>query len=264
MKEDNIIEQNEDNEENENIGNLEEDENSKEIEIYEIEHNLKDETIYEKSIKVILLGDSMVGKSSIIRRICNENFQDSIQATISIEYYNYLVKVNNYIVRIQLWDTAGQEKYDSIIKNYFQSTDFAIYIYSIDDKKSFDRIKYWISNTIENNFNNDIKNILLGNKKDLSENGRKITYEEGENFAKENKFIVFKEISCKDKSQEEIDNILDVFDNIAKYYYKLSKQRSSTLESESFNYEASNTIIELSKNYTKKKKGKLKKKKKCC
>ena len=89
MKEDNILEENKDNEENENIGNLEEDENSKEMEIYEIEHNLKDETVYEKSIKVILLGDSMVGKSSIIRRICNGDFQNSIQATISIEYSGF-------------------------------------------------------------------------------------------------------------------------------------------------------------------------------
>ena len=74
---------------------------------------------------------------------------------------------------------------------------------------------------------------------------------------------MFKEISCKEESVEEIDNIIDVFDIIAKYYYKLNKQRNSTYDGESLNYEASNSIIELS-NKSESKKGKKNKRKKCC
>jgi small GTP-binding protein len=153
--------------ENENIDGKNDDKNdesrkeSELEEIYEIEHKANNEETYDKSIKIILLGQQMVGKSSLIRRICNDDFQDNIRTTISLEYYNYFVTVNNYTVRMQIWDTAGQEKYNSIIKKYYQSTDFAIYIYSIDNKDSFEDIEKWLSNAQENDKSNDIKNVLL-------------------------------------------------------------------------------------------------------
>ena len=78
-----------------------------------IERGLQDESEYNRSIKVILLGDSSVGKSSIIQRLCFKDNHFSPPATISIENYNYLVKVNDYIIRMNIWDTAGQEKYDN-------------------------------------------------------------------------------------------------------------------------------------------------------
>ena len=172
------------------------DKSSSEIKEYYFEHNIKDDK-YDKSLKVILLGDPMVGKSSIIQRICKGVFADNISPTISIEYHNYSIKINNeYTVRLKIWDTAGQEKFNSIVKNYYQSTDFGIYIYSIDDLQSFERIKDFLYEAQENNQKNDnnlVKNILLGNKKDLESN-RKISYFQGEKFANENKFLIFKEI----------------------------------------------------------------------
>ena len=259
----------------ENINILDEVQNQSkdnmEEEAFDIERGLADESIYHKSIKVIVLGDSSVGKSSIIRRLCFKDFHDAIPTTISIEHYNYLVKVNDFIVRMQIWDTAGQEKYNSIIKKYYESTDFGIYVYSIEDKQSFDRIKDWVYNANENNAktgNNEMKNILLGNKKDLGDEKRKITFEQGEALAKEYKFCLFKEISCKLQTEEEINNILDVFDTIAKYFYKSNRDRKSTVDSDSLNYEASNSFIELSKTVKKlnkeKEKQQQKKKKGCC
>ena len=145
-------------------------EDEKEGELYNIQRNLNEDSTYDKSIKVILLGDSMVGKSSVINRLCNQTFDESIGPTICIEHYNYLIKVNDYTIRMQIWDTAGQEKYNSIINKYYANTDLAIYVYSIDNLESFHRIKDWMLCCEEKNAekeNNETKNILLGNKKDF-------------------------------------------------------------------------------------------------
>ena len=239
-----------------------------------IERGLIDESDYNRSIKVILLGDSSVGKSSIIQRLCFKDNHFSPPATISIENYNYLVKVNDYIIRMNIWDTAGQEKYDSLVKKYYENADFGIYVYSIDDDNSFERIKTWFSISNENNNkanNNGMTSILLGNKKDLKEDKRKVTFEKGKQLAESYQFYLFKEISCLDKSEEERKNIVDVFDEIAIYYYKLHKNRALTLEEDSLmEYEASKSFIEMTRKISlreneKKNANKIeKKKKKCC
>ena len=240
--------------------------NVKDDDHYEIQRNLNIDSVYDKSIKVILLGDSMVGKSSIICRLCKEVFDQSIAPTISIEYYNYLIKINDFTVRMQIWDTAGQEKFNSIIKNYYQNTDFAIFVYSIDNLNSFQRIKDWMSYAQENNANSDnreMKNILLGNKRDLDDSERKVSHDEGENFSKNNNFILFREISCKNEDEDELNNFLGVFDEIAKSCY-IDKRRSSTLESDSLSYVASKSMIDMMEYSQRSKKKKKKKERKCC
>ena len=259
-----LNEKEEDSQENEEVEEKEEEEK------YEIERNLKFESPYDTSLKVILLGDSMVGKSCLINRLCRGIFDETLGPTITIEYFNYLVKINNYIIRMQIWDTAGQEKFNAIIKNYYQNTDIGIYIYSIDNLKSFERIKDWMNYSRENNpkaETNEVKNILLGNKKDLGDEKRKVSYSDAENFATNNKFLVFREISCKDDNEEEINNILEVFDEIAKNYYDdFKKRRSSTLDSESLTYVASKSMMDMMEISHKKnnKKEKKKTKKNCC
>ena len=256
-----LNEKEEDSQENEEIEEIEE-------EKYKIERNLKTESSYDKSIKVILLGDTMVGKSSIISRLCKGIIDKTLGPTISIEYFNYLIKINDYIVRMQIWDTVGQEKFNAIIKNYYQNTDIGIYVYSIDNLNSFERIKDWMNYSRENNAktgNNEVKNILLGNKKDLGDEKRKVLYSEAENFATNNKFFLFREISCINDNEEEKNNILEIFDEIAKNYYdEHKKRRNSTLDSESMTYVASKSMtdmMELSCNKNNKKEKKKKKKK---
>lgn len=222
-------------------------ENSEKEQNYSIERNIKNNPSYNKSIKIILLGDSNVGKTSIARRICFNDFEENLSPTFSMEYFDYFIKINDYILRMQIWDTSGKEEYNSIVKNHFLSTDFAIYIYSLDNIQSFNKIKEWLTNFQKDNPGNNIKHIILANKKDIEEDKRKITFEEGENLAKEYKCNIFKEISCKNNNEEEVNNILGIFDEITKFNYNSYKKlRSSTLESESFSYQASKTIYELS------------------
>ena len=254
MKEAKIFE---DNENQREIGEVNENilDNSIELDDQKltVERNLKDVLNYDKSLKIVLLGESMVGKSSIIHRVCDGKFIEHLSPTISIEYFNYTTRVNkDLIIRMQIWDTAGQEKFDSIVKQYYQSSDFGIYIYAIDDLQSFDKLKDWIYKAKDNN-QNEMKGILLGNKSDLESN-RKVSFYEGENFAKENKFVLFKEISCKNDNDSE--KILEVFDEISKITY--AKGRTSVLDSDSMNYEATNSMRALNKKMHKEKK------KKCC
>ena len=215
---DNIV-QNEKEEDNKDLKNAKELTNStndppKEYIIEKLPDNTTD---YDKSIKVILLGDSNVGKTRILN--CLEQRDILQQKTISLEYFNYNIKINNYTIRMQIWDTVGQDKFNSIIDNYYKTADIAIFVYAINDLKSFNNIENWLEKLKEKGGNNSLsisgtneiiveKNmikILVGNKKDLHKE-RKVTYQMGEKLKKENNFNLFKEISCE---YENNDAILD-------------------------------------------------------
>ena len=236
-----------------------------------IEYNLKDNQTYNKSIKILLLGESKTGKTSFIRRLCFNDFNEEFSPTNIIEYNDYFIKMNDYILRMQIWDIPGKEENNLIIKNHSQSTDYAIYFYSVDDKQSFNKICDWYNSLHNKNSNNEISNInsiLLGNKKDLSDDKKIITYEQGQNLAKQYKFNLFKEISCKDENDK--DNILDIINNIGSYYYKYKELRLSSFDSENLSYEASNSLIleysnkENNNNNKNQTKEHQKSKKKCC
>ena len=215
---------------------------------WKIEHNLKANQNYNKSIKILLLGESKTGKTSFIRRLCFNDFIEDFSPTYTIGNYDYFIKINDYILRMQIWDIPGKEEYNSIIKEHFQSTDYAIYFYSVDDKQSFNKICEWYNILHNKNSNNEISkinininSILLGNKKDLNDDKKIITYEQGKNLAKQYKFNLFKEISCKDENDK--DNFLDIINNIGSYYYKYKELRVSSIDSENLSYEASNSLI---------------------
>jgi small GTP-binding protein len=236
--------------------NNENNENSEKIKIIKLNDDEKD---YDKSIKVIFLGDTNVGKSSVIQRLKNNTFNYNQQPTLTLEHYNLIIKINTFVLRMQIWDTAGQEKFDSITSNYYRSTDVAIFVYGIDNKESFNRIPGWIkeledknANTNTNNTNKKEENeeqlmikILIGNKKDL-ESERKVSFDEGNQFSKDNGFIHFNEVSCKDikddKNKQEIDKIVEI---IGKEFYKeFERTKDDRLNSSIFNYQASKSILD--------------------
>jgi len=236
---------------------------------YDIKRNLAECEQYDKSLKVIVLGDSSVGKSSLIERIKNNRFQE-LSSTLSIEYHSYITSVNDYTLRMQLWDTAGQEKFNSIISNYYKGTDVGIFLYAIDNEKSFQDVENWFKNLKENTSDKTM-NILIGNKRDIDdekeEGKRMVTYERAEKFAEDNHFYVFREISCKSKEQYELDNILEIFDEIGKYFYEQSKENQNTNTNPAdINYQVSESMMSLGRKHKiKESGGQIKeKKKKCC
>ena len=228
-------------------------ENNNEINDIIIEKLPKSCSVYDKSIKIILLGDSGVGKTSLLNCLEPNDIDLNQKKTISLEYFNYIIKANNNIIRMQIWDTVGQEKFNSIISNYYKTTDVAIFMYSIDNIESFNNINNWF-NELNDKGNNDnnIKTIkiLLGNKNDL-EKEREVTYDMGEKFKNEKKFYFFKEINCSYKNKEENDLVQNLFFEIGKIVYKeYIFTKMERVNSSVYNYEASNSILAVSDSQT--------------
>ena len=225
-----------------------------------IKRNLPESDTYDRSIKVIILGDSYVGKSSIINRLINNKFTD-LPNTLSIEYHTYIISINDFTLRMQLWDTAGQEKFNSLVSNYYKGTEVAIFVYSVDKEDSFKNVQKWFNNLKDNSKNS--VNILLGNKRDIvdeEENKREVESEKADKFSIDNKFLKFKEISCKNTDEEEIENINEIFDSIGKHFYKLWLEKKD--KSISVNYVVSESMMTLGKKHRNQKDDD--KKKKCC
>ena len=228
-----------------------------EIKIERVKDNNKS---YDKSIKIILIGDCKVGKTCILHRLTDNKFSEKYEPSLTLEYTNYTIKINHYVLRMQIWDTSGQEKYESgsIISNYYKTADVAIFVYAINDLQSFKNIKEYIKDLInENEQQNYIKKVLLGNKLDLGEE-RKVEFKSVKKFSKSNKFDIFSEISCKNEYPNG-NNIKDIFDTIGKMFYE---ERSRLNSSANLQYSAPSSLVE-SRGQSEDKEDD-KKKKKCC
>ena len=136
-----------------------------------------------------------VGKSNILSRYTNEKFNPSHEITIGCEFMAKNLSIKNRNIRIQIWDTAGQEAFRSITRTYYKSSTCAFIVYDISEKKTFDNIITWL-NECRDMCYKDILICLIGNKCDL-EGKRAVSYEEGKNFAEENDLLFF-ETSAKD------------------------------------------------------------------
>ena len=168
---------------------------------------------FDLSFKIILVGDSGVGKSCLSIKASRNYFEDFYSPTVGFEFLTFNVKVEDQNIKLQIWDTCGQEVYRSLISSFYRSASLAIIVYSIDSEESFSNIEKWL-NDIKSQSNPNIKIFLIGNKADL-EDKRQVTKEKGENFYKQNKLSFFTETSAKTGF-----NVQNVFIEVAKVLYK--------------------------------------------
>ena len=134
---------------------------------------------YDERIQLIMVGESGVGKTSLIRRYTNNIFNTNHLETIGIEFFNKEERINNQIIQIKLWDTAGQEIFHSLTKNFYRKADGIIIVYDITNKESFERIQDWVKSVYDNTDTyKEIQMIIVGNKIDLEER-REVSKEEG-------------------------------------------------------------------------------------
>jgi Ras-related protein Rab-2A len=170
----------------------------------------------ENTFKYIIVGDSGVGKSCLMIKFINNKFNTIHDLTITVDFGIYIHKINNDDIKIQIWDTAGQESFRSITRSYYRGALVSIIVFDITNKKSFENIKNWYRDIIENTTDNII--ILVGNKIDL-ENHRTVSFEEAMLFASSNNMKYY-ETSAKDKT-----NINNIFiDPANEIYDKFNKK----------------------------------------
>ena len=162
---------------------------------------------YDLKFKIMILGESMVGKTSFITRYTLDKFGERYLCTIGIDFQVKIVSKNGKEIKLQIWDTAGQERYRNVAKSYFQSSQGFIVCYDISNKNSFNQVKYWVEQ-IKSISDEKTKCILVGTKCDLSE--REVSEEEGSEFAKKLGFKFF-ETSAKLNMNvnEAFDGLLD-------------------------------------------------------
>ena len=124
--------------------------------------------IYDYNYKLIVIGDSGVGKTCLSYRVTTGEFKEKISPTIGFEYFPFIVKYQNKILKLEIWDTCGQEAYRSLIKTFFNNSSLAIIVYALDNKKSFSSIEEWIRQC-KSLCSPDTKFFLIGNKNDLED-----------------------------------------------------------------------------------------------
>ena len=147
------------------------------------------------SFKIIVLGNAFVGKSSLVDRATKNRFLEDYNTTIGFDYCSFYIKYDSKIIKLQIWDTCGQEVYQSLITNFYRNSSLAIMVYAINDRDSFDNIDEWLKE-LKKESNPDAKIILIGNKADL-DNERVVSFEEAQKYAKDYNFINFLETSAK-------------------------------------------------------------------
>ena len=152
---------------------------------------------YEFIFKIILIGCSSVGKSSILQRYIQKIFNNSYSCTIGVDFFMKSIDVGDKSIKLQLWDTAGTEKFRSITTGYYRGANAAFVVFDLTSKPSFDCLNEWIENYYKYSNPEEEKNVvLIGNKSDLVDK-REVTEEEIEKFAKDNHIMYF-ETSAKD------------------------------------------------------------------
>ena len=243
-----------------------------EIEIqysYELEQKVKKYDVqrmpdnYDKenaNFKVLFLGDSGVGKSSLVIRGTSKKYDTFYKPTVGFDLLNYNVRINDTVIKLQIWDTCGQEEFSMCNQSLYKNASIAIMVYSIDNKKSYENIKKWVSRVKDLSKENTIF-FLVGNKNDLN-NKREVPFLEGKKYGNEN-FQFFVETSSKNES-----NVNILFKEIAIYLYE------NRIRSESSEYKGNESNIDeyfdgdqsssFLNSYDSTVKGKNKKCLKCC
>ena len=156
----------------------------------------EEENKYEYIFKIILIGSSSVGKSSILQRYIQKVFNESYSCTIGVDFFMKSLDIGDKSIKMQLWDTAGTEKFRSITTGYYRGANAAFIVFDLTSKQSFECLNEWIENYYKYSDPNSEKNVvLIGNKCDLVDR-REITQEEIDKFIKDNN-IMYYETSAK-------------------------------------------------------------------
>ena len=183
------------------------------ITIEEITSPITENIKEDLKLKLILLGDSGVGKTNLISRYISNSFDENTRATIGVEFFCKNFRINKKrTIKVEIWDTAGQERYKAITSVYYKGAKGAFIVYDITSRKTFENIDKWIGE-IKERTTDDVKLIIIGNKTDLN-NEREIKSEEA--------LIKYQDMDIPliETSALEDTNVNEAFINLIKIVYK--------------------------------------------
>ena len=171
-----------------------------------------DQNNYELLYKIIIIGDTCVGKSNILSRYLKDEFREDSKSTVGVELGSKFLKVKGVGTKLQIWDTAGQERYRSITSSYFKGSHGCFIVYDITNETSFEDVNKWYEQA-QKESSKEISIILVGNKCDL-ENERKVSKEKGEEKARALNCPFFEtsalsKLKIDDIFNEMVNNIFD-------------------------------------------------------
>ncbi|KAJ2952273.1 hypothetical protein O0L34_g4552 [Tuta absoluta] len=150
---------------------------------------------YSATYKLLVLGDSNVGKTCIVHRYCDERYYDIYISTIGIDFKQKIVSVDGTPVKLQIWDTAGQERFRTLTTAYYRGACGILLMYDITNLESFNHLSYWLRN-IQEYASPDVVKVLVGNKCDVPDNHRAVPKDRGQKIADDFDMPFF-EVSCK-------------------------------------------------------------------
>ena len=199
---------------------------------------------YDYIFKVLLVGNSDVGKSSLILRYVDQIWNDVFVPTIGVDFKVKSLEIENKSIKLQIWDTAGQERFRNVISSYFKGAHGILLIFDITSRDSFKELENWLAE-VEKNASTQILKILIGNKCDLEEE-REISKDEGEAFAMRNGMQY---IETSAKINTNVNEAFEALSKIMVEYY--SKKSSANNENKTIKMNKGTDIT-------------IPKKKKCC
>lgn len=179
---------------------------------------------YAYLFKYIIIGDTGVGKSCMLLQFTDKRFQPVHDLTIGVEFGARLITIEGQQIKLQIWDTAGQESFRSITRSYYRDAAGALLVYDITRRESFNHLSRWLEEARQNG-NPSMTVMLIGNKTDL-EHRRAVSTKEGEIFAQENG-LVFMETSAKTSANVEnafIKTAESIYEKIKSGLYDPSRE----------------------------------------
>lgn len=171
---------------------------------------------YAYLFKYVIIGDTGVGKSCLLLQFTDKRFMAIHDLTIGVEFGARMITIDNKKIKLQIWDTAGQESFRSITRSYYRGAAGALLVYDITRRETFNHLTSWLEDARQHS-NTHMVIMLIGNKSDL-ENRRDVMKEEGEAFAREHG-LIFMETSAKTAA-----NVEEAFLNTAKVIYRKIQQ----------------------------------------
>eukprot|EP00010_Vexillifera_abyssalis_P001248 CAMPEP_0201552990 /NCGR_PEP_ID=MMETSP0173_2-20130828/19380_1 /ASSEMBLY_ACC=CAM_ASM_000268 /TAXON_ID=218659 /ORGANISM="Vexillifera sp., Strain DIVA3 564/2" /LENGTH=230 /DNA_ID=CAMNT_0047963587 /DNA_START=26 /DNA_END=716 /DNA_ORIENTATION=- len=179
---------------------------------------------YAYLFKYIVIGDTGVGKSCLLLQFTDKRFQPVHDLTIGVEFGARMISIDGKQVKLQIWDTAGQESFRSITRSYYRGAAGALLVYDITRRETFNHLTGWLEDARQHSHSN-MTIMLIGNKSDM-EHQRAVSRKEGEQFAKENG-LIFMETSAKTAANVDeafIDTASHIYDKIKEGVFDITNE----------------------------------------